>query len=194
MVSMRADPDEPEAPSPNRTHVTKAVVSIWRVKVRPFRTSLMRYMSTLENTRGLTEGESREAGAVIRVVIKLRAKVEENYMSFIQEIEDMDQTLVLKGLPDPDSSTSRNMTAATKKRKDYFESTKMRLKDKMEELDVAMDKIESDHLEFLKRFPNAGRATTLPGQPSTSRSSGARYAPVNLILESESKDKPWVLA
>ena len=70
----------------------------------------------------------------------------------------------------------------------------MRLTDKMEELDVAMDRIESDYLEFLNKFPNAGRTnTTLPGQPSAPRS-GPRYSPVNLILESESKDKPWILA
>ena len=73
-------------------------------------------------------------------------------MSFIQQIEEMDQTLMLKGLQDPDSSTSssRTMTVTARKRKEYFESTKMRLTDKMEELYVAIDKIESDHLEFLK--------------------------------------------
>ena len=70
----------------------------------------------------------------------------------------------------------------------------MRLTDKMEELDVEMDKVEATHMEFMKKFPTAGRSTSAPSQPSAPRSTGPRYAPVNLILESESKDKPWIFA
>ena len=65
LVNMPPDPDEPDAPSPNRVHVNKAVASVWRVRVRPFCTALMRYMSALENTKDLTESESRESGAAI---------------------------------------------------------------------------------------------------------------------------------
>ena len=57
-----------------------------------------------------------------------------------------------------------------------------------------MDKIESDHIEFLKRFPGAGRSMATQGQSAPPRPTGTRYQPVNLILDSESKDKPWVLS
>ena len=54
-----------------------------------------------------------------------------------------------------------------------------------------MDKIEASHLEFLKKFPGAGGSMATQGQPAPSRPT--RYQLVNLILDSESKDKPWVL-
>ena len=193
MVGYPTDPDEPETPSPNHKHVTKTVSAFWRSKVRPLSTNLKCYMSALQCTHNLTEGESRESGTAIRAVIDLRSRVEECYLSFITEIEEMDHNTILKGL-DQDastSSTSRNATAAVRKRREHFQNLKLRLTDKLEELDLAMDKIEASHLEFLKKFPGAGGSMATQGQPAPSRPT--RYQPVNLILDSESKDKPWVL-
>ena len=86
------------------------------------------------------------------------------------------------------------MAVAVKKRKDHFDSIKSRLTDKLEQLDAEMDKVEQTHMEFVRKFPTAGRSTSAPSQPSAPRSSGPRYSPVNLILDSESKDKPWIFA
>ena len=191
MVGYPPDPDEPDAPSPNHKHVAKTVSAFWRSRVRPLSTNLKCYMSALQSTHDLTQEESRETGTVIRAVIDLRSKVEKSYLSFISEIEELDQSSVLKDL-DQDSSTSRTSTAAVRKRRDYFETLKFRLTDKLEELDLAMDKVEASHLEFLKKFPGAGRSMATQG-PSAPPRPTTRYQPVNIILEAKSKTKPWVL-
>ena len=49
-------------------------------------------------------------------------------------------------------------------------------------------------MTFMRLHPNAGRSTSASSQPAIPRASGPKYSPVNLILDSESKDKPWVLA
>ena len=65
LVCMPTDPDASDAPTPNKAFVDKAVASVWRVRVRPFRIALMQYLNSLENIKGLTESESLESQAAI---------------------------------------------------------------------------------------------------------------------------------
>ena len=73
---------------------------MWRIKVRPFSTVLKRYLTALENIKGLTEGEIRETGVAVRTITGLKQQVEDAYIKFIQDIKNLDQSAVIKGLND----------------------------------------------------------------------------------------------
>ena len=100
-----------EVDSPNMKHCQKAIASTLRIKVCPLGTILKKYLTALEKAKGLTDGEVREQGSMVRAVTGMKT--------------DQDQ----------ESSTSRNVSVATRKMKDHFETLKASLSEKLEELD-----------------------------------------------------------
>ena len=93
-------------------YVQKTLLTTWCLKVRLFGTLLKRYLTALEKAKGLTDGKLFEQASTVRAITDMKSKLEGLYIKFIEEIESLNADIVLKGLIDSESSTSRNTSVA----------------------------------------------------------------------------------
>ena len=89
---------------------------VWKLKVYKLGTLLKQYLTALTKATNLSDKELWEQALTVRAIGDMKKELEGLYVTFIEDIEALDADIVLKGLMDSESSTSRNTSAAVRKR------------------------------------------------------------------------------
>ena len=133
---------------PIRSFCVSRLRSNWVSRISPFSSVLREFIGTLESTKRFSSEELLGPQInLVRNTIRLREQCESVNRTFLQEINNLDETVYK---PPMGSTTTKSVAEKDlKKRADYWSDHSVRLSTHLDGLNDSMDQIGMDYSQFL---------------------------------------------